>query len=130
MYKTSTNYFKKLSWALVFLILAYTGSRIFHSVQRQTYLATLENALASLAVEQEIYFSTHFTYTSELVDLHINDAGPLIFSLVVNSQGWSGIVRHEDLSSEDGCATYFGTGKIFPLGTTAPQFPGDIACTP
>ncbi|HIF39003.1 MAG TPA: hypothetical protein EYQ69_07345 [Gemmatimonadetes bacterium] len=89
-----------------------------------------EKSLIELAIEQEIYFTTNFTYTSELADLNMSDPAPLSVFLAATSTGWSAIAQHKNLSREDGCVIYFGTGEIFSLGKTTPKFPGDVACSP
>ena len=126
MFNLSSKYLKIVG----LLVTVYVVSQVFHRIQRQRYIAVAENTLTALSIEQEVYFSTHFGYTTELKDLDMGDLGPLSISLFATSEGWSGVATYKHLSSEDGCTIYFGKAEIFSLGDTTPKFPGDVACTP
>ena len=126
MFNLSSKYLKIVG----LLVTVYVVSQVFHRIQRQRYIAVAENTLTALSIEQEVYFSTHFGYTTELKNLDMGDLGPLSISLFATSEGWSGVATHKHLSSKDGCTIYFGKAEIFSLGDTAPKFPGDVACTP
>jgi len=130
VYRSPTNYGKTFLKALLLVVMVFIGSKIFHRARRQSYLTMAGKALITLAIEQEIYFTTNFTYTSELTDLNMSDPEPLSVFLAATSDGWSAIAQHQNLPSEDGCVIYFGTGEILPVGNTTPRFPGDVACTP
>tara|TARA_B110000014_G_C20060122_1_gene552033 strand:- start:183 stop:563 length:381 start_codon:yes stop_codon:yes gene_type:complete len=126
MFNLSSKYLKIVG----LLVTVYVVSQVFHRIQRQRYIAVAKNTLTILSIEQEVYFSTHFGYTTELKDLDMGDLGPLSISLFATSEGWSGVATHKHLSSKDGCTIYFGKAEIFSLGDTTPKFPGDVACTP
>ena len=126
MFNLSSKYLKIVG----LLVTVYVVSQVFHRIQRQRYIAVVENTLTALSIEQEVYFSTHFGYTTELKDLDMGDLGPLSISLFATSEGWSGVATHKHLSSKDGCTIYFGKAEIFSFGDTTPKFPGDVACTP
>ena len=126
MFNLSSKYLKIVG----LLVTVYVVSQVFHRIQRQRYIAVAENTLTALSIEQEVYFSTHFGYTTELKNLDMGDLGPLSISLFATSEGWSGVATHKHFSSKDGCTIYFGKAEIFSLGDTAPKFPGDVACTP
>lgn len=126
MFNLSSKYLKIVG----LLVTVYVVSQVFHRIQRQRYIAVAKNTLTILSIEQEVYFSTHFGYTTELKDLDMGDLGPLSISLFATSEGWSGVATHKHLSSKDGCTIYFGKAEIFYLGDTTPKFPGDVACTP
>ena len=126
MFNLSSKYLKIVG----LLVTVYVVSQVFRRIQRQRYIAVAENTLTALSIEQEVYFSTHFSYTTELKDLDMGDLGSLSISLFATSEGWSGVATHKHLSSKDGCTIYFGKAEIFSLGDTAPKFPGDVACTP
>ena len=126
MFNLSSKYLK----TVILVVTVYAVSQVFHRIQRHRYIAMAENTLTALSIEQEVYFSTHFSYTTELRDLDMEELGPLSISLFATSEGWSGVATHKHLSSKDGCTIYFGKAKIFSLGDTTPEFPGDVACTP
>jgi len=89
-------------------ILAAIAIPKFSSAREKSFMSTAKADLRNLATQQEVYYNTHFTYTSNLADVGFtgSDGITITFGEATNL-GWSASAAHAGWPGQS-CAIYHG----------------------
>ena len=109
-------------------ILAAIAIPKFSATREKAYFAAMKSDIKNLASQQEIYYSTHYTYSSSETDLGFVESEGVNVVPAGTASGWSATATHDALGGTQGCAIYYGTATA-PSSPTAPSAQGEVACT-
>lgn len=104
-------------------ILAAIAIPKFSSTRQKAYLSTMKQDLKNLASQQEVYYGSHFVYTTSLTALeHETTDGVTLGAVTVTGAGWSATTTHP--GTPETCAVFYGDAAAVSPATTA----GVITC--
>lgn len=112
-------------------ILAAIAIPKFSATREKAYYSAMKSDLKNLASQQEIYYSNHYTYSSDLDDLGFSHSdGVVIVAFQASSTGWAAHVTHKGIGEDEtrGCAVFYGDESSPVSGAWAPTRPGQISC--
>ena len=110
-------------------ILAAIAIPQFTETRELAYFAAMKSDARNLAAQQELYFATHYQYTTSLTALGFVASEAVTVSAAASTSGWSATVTHSALGASEGCAIYYGNATAPTIGTATPAAEGQIACT-
>ena len=89
----------------------------------------LRETLQAYMSAQEVHFSRHSTYSTDLAVLGVSTDGSTIEVLSANNQGHAAIVTHDDHGDDVGCAVFVGsaTPPLTPNGRATTES-GRVVC--
>jgi len=113
-------------------ILAAIAIPKFSATREKAYFAAMKSDLKNLASQQEIYYSDHYTYTSNTNDLGFvsSEGVNVTFSGAPANTGWAAEARHDALTTGEGCGLFYGDFATAPSLLGTPLQSGELACTP
>lgn len=82
----------------------------------------LAETLRAYMSAQEVHFSRHSTYSTDLGALGVTTDGSTIEVLSANAQGHAAVVTHDEHGDDVGCAVYVGSA-------TPPRTPNGLTAT-
>lgn len=111
-------------------VLAAIAVPKFDFTRRRGYRSALKSDLKNIAVQQDLYFSANFSYTTDLTALDFNTSEGVVVSITeADNRGWAVTGSHSGLPGNEGCAIYFGDATPAPTpGGTTPSQPGLVVC--
>ena len=106
-------------------ILAAVAIPKFAAVREKAYISTAKADLRNLASLQEVYYNTHFSFSSDLtaVGFAVTEGLTVTVSEATNL-GWAASAVHDGLSTET-CVIYHGNATPIAPATVE----STIACT-
>jgi prepilin-type N-terminal cleavage/methylation domain-containing protein len=110
-------------------ILAAIAIPKFSSTREKAYFSSMKADLKNLASQQEIYYSTHYTYSSSLTNLGFVATDGITIVTAGDPDGWNANAVHAAMTGE-GCNVYYGSGaSATATGVGGAAQAGEIACT-
>jgi len=109
-------------------ILAAIAIPKFSATREKAYFAAMKSDIKNLASQQEIYYSTNYTYSSSSTDLGFVESEGVNVTPAGTTSGWSATATHDALGTAEGCAIYYGSASA-PSSPTTPSAQGEVACT-
>ena len=85
--------------------------------------------IRNLAVQQELYYATEYSYTNSLSALSFVASEAVNVTAAASTSGWSATATHDALGAAEGCAIYYGNATAPTLGSATPAAEGQVACT-
>jgi len=104
-------------------ILAALAIPKFSKTREKAYVAAMTADLKNLSTYQELYFSDHYTYTSDKEALRFVETKSVTVAITANATGWSATASHSALP--DTCAVGYGE-----LGDGTIRCTGDVVVEP
>ena len=109
-------------------ILAAIAIPKFSATREKAYFAAMKSDVKNLASQQEIYYSSAYTYSSDEAALGFVESEGVNVAVSASSSGWSATATHDALGTSEGCAIYYGTATA-PTAPAGPTAEGEVACT-
>ena len=110
-------------------ILAAIAIPKFSATREKAYFAAMKSDVKNLASQQEIYYSSSYSYSSSATDLGFVESEGVNVTPAGTTSGWSATATHDALGTAEGCAIYYGTVATPPSAPAAPSAQGEVACT-
>ena len=101
----------------------------FSATREKAYFAAMKSDIRNLAAQQELYYATHYQYTSSLADLNFVSSESVTVTTTASTSGWSATATHVALGEERGCAMYYGAATAPTIGAVSPEAEGQVVCT-
>ncbi len=113
-------------------ILAAIAIPKFSATRERAYFAAMKSDLKNLASQQEIYYSDHYTYTSNTTNLGFvsSEGVNVTFPAAPSNTGWQAQATHDALTTTEGCGIFYGDFASAPTLLGSPAQSGELACTP
>ncbi len=106
-------------------ILAAIAIPKFSATRERAYISTMKSDLKNLASQQEIYYATNYTYSSDATALGFaHSDGVNMGTITGTATGWSASATHQGAPGET-CAIFYGDAA--PVGPAS--VPGAVTCT-
>ncbi len=102
----------------------------FSATREKAYFAAMKSDIRNLAAQQELYYATHYQYTSSLADLGFVSSEAVTVTSAASTSGWSATATHDALGEDRGCAMYYGSVGAPTIGSVSPEAEGQVVCTP
>ncbi|MGI9625631.1 MAG: type IV pilin protein [Longimicrobiales bacterium] len=109
-------------------ILAAIAIPKFSATREKAYFAAMKSDMKNLASQQEIYYSTNYTYSGSETNLGFVESEGVNVTPTGSTSGWSATATHDALGASEGCAIYYGTATP-PTTPAGPSAEGEVACT-
>ena len=110
---------------VIIAILAAIAIPQFWSVKDHAYLSSMKRDLQTLSVQQELYYSKHYTYTATMSDFVTYFLTPNVSISIGYAQpnGWSALATHSSLPGRE-CSLFTGSAPVVAPATD----PGVMGC--
>lgn len=109
-------------------ILAAIAIPKFTSVRERAYFRAMQSDLRNLNMQQELYYTVNFSYTTSVPDLQDFRAseGVTVTISEATNQGWVAEASHSGLAATRLCGVQMGTVAAPPAYVTVS---GQVICT-
>ena len=109
-------------------VLAAIAIPKFTSVRERAYYRAMQSDLRNLNMQQELYHTANYTYTTAVADLQDFRAseGVTVTISEATNQGWAAEAAHGALAATQLCGILMGTAASAPAYVTVP---GQVICT-
>lgn len=101
----------------------------FSATREKAYFAAMKSDIRNLAAQQELYYATHYQYTSSLADLNFVSSESVTVTSAASTSGWSATATHVALGEDRGCVIYYGSATAPTIGSVGPEAEGQVVCT-
>ncbi len=82
----------------------------FQSTRERAYLATLRADLRNLANQQDVYYNSFYTYSTNTTALGFDPSEGVVLTIgEAHNTGWSATAYHQALGTGQSCAIYHGS---------------------